>query len=143
MLHVQEIQARIEQRLGSYNQLLQKIVNNYNAMDEDREYVRRAAASSPEGRWVSRLWVDDVDFDTDWELRVHRNMTEQLRAELVTEIEALQKFVAGLERRASKAGYEATNALPRPQSEPSAQQSNKVRIEAAKRLAGLRRGTTS
>ncbi len=141
MLHIQEIQAGIEQRLGSYKQLLQAIVDKYNTMDEEREYARRAATSSPQGKWSASYYLKDVDFDTDWELRVHRNMTEQLRAELVEEVQALQKYAAELERRVSKAGYDATNALPRPQSEPSAQQSTKVRNEAANRLAKLRRAS--
>ena len=66
-------------------------------------------------------------------------MTEQLRSELVSEAEALRKHADDLERRVSRAGYDAMNALRRPQSEPSAQQSSRVRIEAAKRLSALRR----
>ncbi len=130
----------MEQRLGAYRQLLQKVMDEYNQMYEDTEYARRISIA--------------IDFDAEWEQRVHRYMTEKLRDELLEEIrtlrksaderaesidEALREYTDDLERRATKMGYKATNALPRPPSEPSAQQSSKVRNEASKRLSELRR----
>ncbi len=105
--------------------MLQRIVDTFNLMYEEREHARRAGIAD--------------DLDTGWESRVYRNMTEQLRLELVSEVEALRKYTEDLERRVSKAGHDARNALPRPESEPSSQQSNRVRLEAAERLSTLRR----
>lgn len=128
MLQVEEMKARIEQNLGAYEGLLQDIVDTFNVMYEESEYARREGIA--------------VDLDTDWELRVRRNMAEKLRSDLLSEVEALRKYAEDLERRVSKAGHEAKNALPRPESEPSAQQSNRVRLEVAKRLSVLRRAST-
>ncbi|QIN82043.1 hypothetical protein GBA63_04850 [Rubrobacter tropicus] len=125
MLRVEETKARIEQRLGAYTGLLQDIVDTFNEMYEERDYERQIGIAA--------------DFDTDWELRVRRNMTEQLQSELVSEVEALRKYAEDLERRVSKTGHDAKNALPRPESEASTQQSSRVRIEAAERLSKLRR----
>jgi hypothetical protein len=124
MLELEEVKAHIEQRLGAYKRLLQAVLDDYDAMSDAHERSRRV------GQFV--------DFDAEWELRVHRNMIEQLRAEMVAQIETLQKYAIELERRASKAGHATKKELPKPESQPSSQQSIKVRLEATRRLLRLR-----
>lgn len=145
ILDPERIKRQIEKDMQFYEQLQMQIVEQYRTKEAKREAARQMArgeitesASKLLGYGELREDLQDVDFDADWELRVRRNMAEQLRAELVQEIEALQEYVGQLERRALKAEHETKNTLYRPTNQPSAQQSNKVRREAADRLTDLR-----
>lgn len=144
-------ERRIERGVALHEIALEDIVNHYRYIEREREQARELVRRSRAKHWWGRgedyqlryYAADDdlkaADFDTDWELRVHRNMIEQLRARLRDEIESLQEDTEDVMRQVGSAGERAKNKLPRPYSEPSAQQSSKVREEAANRLSDLLR----
>lgn len=152
-LDVDGFEHLIEKGRESYEALLDTVVNDYRAMEarrqEARETWRRVRAEPSSARrgeegklryYAAEDGYRQAEFETDWQLRLHRNACEQLRSEIKEEIEQVRCTLDRLEKEAGELGERAKNGLPRPNSEVSTQQSIKVRSEAARLLSSLRRG---
>jgi hypothetical protein len=152
ILDTEGIEHLLRQGRESYTGLLDMVVRDYRALEARREEAREAVRrvnkevgfpQSDEDRlryYAAHEALSDAEFDTDWQLRVNRNACEQLRSALKEEIQYLRRSLDQLEKEAGELGERAKNSLPRPHSEPSTQQSSRVREQASRLLSVLRQG---